>query len=116
MPTTRSAHISMITPSLTADPIHAAPGSAVVAPGTGEILIVDDEPIVLSALQFTLEREGFHVTTCSSPLKALALLMDRPFSVIISDQRMPEMMGLDFLVESFGGKADWERELDLTGA
>ncbi|MBK8858608.1 MAG: response regulator [Opitutaceae bacterium] len=64
------------------------------------ILIVDDEPVVLGALKETLEREKYHVVTCSSPLKALALLQERHFAVIISDQRMPEMLGLDFLVES----------------
>ncbi|HVS51307.1 MAG TPA: HD domain-containing phosphohydrolase [Opitutaceae bacterium] len=67
---------------------------------TAEILIVDDEPVVLNALKFTLEREGFHITACTSPLKALAILAERDFSVIISDQRMPDMMGLDFLIES----------------
>ena len=64
------------------------------------ILIVDDEPVVLGALKETLEREGFHVVGCPSPLKALTLLADRDFAVIISDQRMPEMLGLDFLIES----------------
>lgn len=65
-----------------------------------EILIVDDEPIVLVALKETLERENHHVVACTSPTKALAILAERPFAVIISDQRMPEMMGLDFLIES----------------
>jgi response regulator RpfG family c-di-GMP phosphodiesterase len=64
------------------------------------ILIVDDEPIVLSALKQTLERENFHVVACASPLKALAILAERDFSVIISDQKMPEMLGLEFLIES----------------
>ena len=64
------------------------------------ILIVDDEPVVLGALTETLERERYHVVACSSPGKALAILQERQFSVIISDQRMPEMLGLDFLVES----------------
>lgn len=64
------------------------------------ILIVDDEPVVLSALQQTLERERFHVVACSSPTKALAILNERDFAVIISDQKMPEMLGLDFLIES----------------
>ena len=64
------------------------------------ILIVDDEPVVLGALKETLEREGFHIVGCQSPIKALALLATREFAVIISDQRMPEMLGLDFLVES----------------
>lgn len=64
------------------------------------ILIVDDEPIVLGALKETLERERYQVVPCSSPLKALAILEERDFAVIISDQRMPEMLGLDFLIES----------------
>lgn len=64
------------------------------------ILIVDDEPVVLSALKETLEREKFHVVACSSPIKALAIIEERDFAVIISDQRMPEMLGLDFLIES----------------
>ncbi len=64
------------------------------------ILVVDDEPVVLGALKETLERERYHVVACSSPVKALALLAERQFAVIISDQRMPEMLGLDFLVES----------------
>lgn len=67
---------------------------------TASILIVDDEPVVLNALKETLERESYHVVACSSPLKALTILEERDFAVIISDQRMPDMLGLDFLVES----------------
>jgi response regulator RpfG family c-di-GMP phosphodiesterase len=69
-------------------------------PSTHSILIVDDEPIVLAALKETLEREKFSVVAVSSPIKALTILEERDFAVIISDQRMPEMLGLDFLVES----------------
>src|SRR4051812_40066363 len=71
-----------------------------VPPAPPTILIVDDEPVVLGALKETLERERYHVVACSSPIKALAILAERQFAVIISDQRMPEMLGLDFLVES----------------
>jgi len=70
------------------------------SPATPTILIVDDEPVVLTALKFTLEREGFPVVACSSPLKALALIEEQDFAVIISDQRMPDMLGIDFLIES----------------
>lgn len=76
----------------------SAPSPAPASPST--ILIVDDEPVVLAALQQTLERERFHVVACSSPTKALAVVAERDFAVIISDQRMPEMLGLDFLIES----------------
>jgi response regulator RpfG family c-di-GMP phosphodiesterase len=64
------------------------------------ILIVDDEPIVLDSLRLTLEREHYHVIACASPQKALAILADHDPAVIISDQKMPEMTGLEFLVES----------------
>ncbi len=69
-------------------------------PEVASILIVEDEPVVLATLKSTLEREAFHVVGCTSPIKALAVLAERDFAVIISDQRMPEMLGLDFLVES----------------
>jgi len=74
------------------------PSSATITPPS--LLIVDDEPIVLAALKETLEREKYHVVATTSALKALEILREREFAVIISDQRMPEMLGLDFLVES----------------
>lgn len=64
------------------------------------LLIVDDEPIVLAALKETLEREKYNVVASTNPLKALEILKTQEFAVIISDQRMPEMMGLEFLIES----------------
>jgi response regulator RpfG family c-di-GMP phosphodiesterase len=81
--------------------LHRLPDSTPAAePPSPSILIVDDEPIVLSALKETLERERFHVVACASPRKALALVQEQDFAVIISDQKMPEMLGLDFLIES----------------
>ncbi len=68
------------------------------APST--ILLVDDEPVVLDALRLTLERERYQVIACSSPQKALAVLTERDVAVIISDQKMPEMPGHEFLIES----------------
>jgi len=64
------------------------------------VLVVDDEQIVLSALKETLEREKYRVVACSSPITALDMLGKQEFGVIIADQKMPEMLGLDFLVES----------------
>jgi DNA-binding NtrC family response regulator len=70
-----------------------------MTPVSPSILIVEDESMVLATLKATLEREKFRVTACSSPVKALELLPKTEFAVIISDHRMPEMLGLDFLVE-----------------
>jgi len=69
------------------------------APTPLPLLIVDDEPAVLNALKETLEREGVHVVGSTSASQALAQVKEREFSVIIADQRMPEMTGLEFLVQ-----------------
>jgi response regulator RpfG family c-di-GMP phosphodiesterase len=90
----------MIAPPPLRAPMGLAPINQTSSAPPSEILIVDDEPVVLTALKVTLEREGFHIVACTSPLKALSILSERDFAVIISDQRMPEMMGLDFLIES----------------
>ena len=60
------------------------------------VLIVDDEKDNLEALKRLL-RSDYQITTCESPLEALKLLTRSPFHVIISDQRMPEMTGVEFL-------------------
>jgi response regulator RpfG family c-di-GMP phosphodiesterase len=64
------------------------------------VLIVDDEPQVLSALRVSLERAGLHVVTCAHPEIALAKLEDRAFGVILSDHIMPGMTGLDFFAQA----------------
>jgi len=69
------------------------------SPPAVAVLVVDDEPIVLSTLRATLERAGYQVVACAHPHHALALLEQRPFAAIISDQQMPGMTGLDFFVE-----------------
>lgn len=60
------------------------------------ILLVDDEKDNLQALQRLL-RGVFDVTVCSSPLEALGLMGKKEFHVIISDQRMPHMTGVELL-------------------
>jgi response regulator RpfG family c-di-GMP phosphodiesterase len=64
------------------------------------ILVVDDEEIVLVALQETLRREHYDVVASSDPAKALAELKNGEFSVIISDQRMPGLTGLELLAQA----------------
>jgi len=63
------------------------------------VLIVDDDPMVLATLKVSLATEPYEVVVCSSAIQALTLLPDQDFAVIVSDHRMPKMMGLDFLVE-----------------
>lgn len=63
----------------------------------GTILIVDDEPEILTALRDLLE-DDYDVWSAVSPVAALDILADEPaISVIVSDQRMPQMTGDVFL-------------------
>ena len=64
-----------------------------------QILIVDDEEIVLVALRDTLAREGYQVTIAGNALDALKLLKEQAFSVVITDQQMPMLTGLEFLAQ-----------------
>ena len=64
------------------------------------ILVVDDEEIVLVALQETLRREGYDVVATSDPAKALADLKQSEFAVIVTDQRMPTLTGLELLAQA----------------
>ncbi len=63
------------------------------------LLIVDDEPRVLAALKEVLERQGLHVVAASSAVRALELVRERTFAAVLSDHLMPEMSGLEFLIE-----------------
>jgi len=64
------------------------------------VLAVDDEEIVLFALGETLQREGYKVVTCSNAVEALSVLEQQPFSVIISDQCMPMITGLELFAQA----------------
>ena len=62
------------------------------------ILCVDDEANILSALNRLLRREGYTVLTANSGKEGLKLLDENDtVHVVVSDQRMPEMTGSEFL-------------------
>jgi diguanylate cyclase (GGDEF)-like protein len=61
------------------------------------LLLVDDEPSVLSSLRWLLRSEGYRILTAASGAEGLAVLAQHPVDVIVSDQRMPGMTGVDFL-------------------
>ena len=64
------------------------------------ILVVDDEPEILTALRDLLGEE-YHVLAAGSPMEALAILPQEPdIAVIVSDQRMPGMSGDAFLARA----------------
>ncbi len=62
------------------------------------ILIVDDEDSILNAFKRILADENYDVHVANSGLEGLNKLRSatKPYSIIISDQRMPEMSGVQF--------------------
>lgn len=61
------------------------------------LLLVDDEENILSALSRLLRRDGYQILRGNSGKHGLELLKENHVGVIISDQRMPEMTGTEFL-------------------
>ena len=63
------------------------------------ILVVDDEEEILQSLHRLLRLE-FEVHTAKTGLEALEILQQQPIHVVLSDQRMPEMVGVELLRQS----------------
>ena len=64
---------------------------------TAKILIVDDEPLIRDALAFKLKRDGYYVETADDGEKAIAILDQKNFDIIISDIMMPFVSGFELL-------------------
>lgn len=60
------------------------------------ILYIDDEVNNLNVFKAAFRRE-FEITLSGSPVEAKEILSKQEFEIIITDQRMPEMNGTDFL-------------------
>lgn len=61
------------------------------------LLLVDDEESILSALRRVFRRDGYRILTATGGPEALQILSNNTVDVIISDQRMPHMTGVEFL-------------------
>jgi len=77
------------------------------------LLFVDDEPMMLNSLRHLFD-DDYEVLTANSGKKGLELLSKHDVGVIISDQRMPEMLGHEFLAQAKILRPDTIRIL-LTG-
>ncbi len=62
-----------------------------------QVLVVDDEQQVLGAIDETLHRKGYAVTTAASGLEAVGKLRQNFFQAVITDVRMPELDGMGVL-------------------
>lgn len=78
------------------------------------ILIVDDEEAILETMTFTF-MDLYEVLTTSDPMQALGIMQENgPIAVVITDQRMPGMTGVELLREVYERYPDTIRII-LTG-
>lgn len=80
-----------------APPAAAHPATTQKDDGAPTLLLVDDEVNILRALTRMLRYDGYRVLSTTSAAEALRLLGETTVHVIVSDQRMPEMNGTEFL-------------------
>jgi DNA-binding NtrC family response regulator len=84
------------------------------------VICVDDEPAILSALQRELRREPYEFLTTEKPEEAVTWVLEKKASILIADQRMPGISGLEILEMVMTCSPETSRVLlsgqtDLTG-
>jgi PAS domain S-box-containing protein len=98
----RGSAFTVYLPRLAEDPSHGTVGFAKHIPtGSERILFVDDEEVLVEMGREMLEELGYHVTAKTSSAEAIALFRSDPskFDLLITDQTMPEMTGVDLARE-----------------
>ena len=63
-----------------------------------KVLLIDDESVVTRALKRTLMAEPYKVISTDSAQKALVIMQQESIDVVVSDEKMPGMRGIEFLV------------------
>ena len=64
---------------------------------SAKILVVDDERIICAGCEKILGEAGYQVKTTLSARKALDILKEEPFDIVITDIKMPELSGIELL-------------------
>ncbi|MCG3773434.1 MAG: Alkaline phosphatase synthesis transcriptional regulatory protein PhoP [Nitrospira sp.] len=64
---------------------------------TARILIVDDDPDIISGLKQRLEWMGHHTITAKDGAEALALIQQKAPSLVLLDLELPILSGIDVL-------------------
>jgi PAS domain S-box-containing protein len=78
----------------------AGPATALAAKTPGRrVLVVDDDPLVLTNTEAMLEDLGFTAVCAASAREALERLDDQSFDLLLTDQIMPSMTGLELIAE-----------------
>ena len=75
----------------------------------GFILLVDDEAKIRQALARALTDDGHDVVDTGNPREALRLLNERPFDLLVIDNLMPELSGLEVIRQIVSSTAEADR-------
>lgn len=78
------------------------PELAQARPSRPLLLLVEDDPAVLSALTFAFEIEGYQVAAFRDPASALAAPESVRASCLVVDHRLPSMTGLEVVARLRG--------------
>jgi PAS domain S-box-containing protein len=98
----KGSRFNVYLPCLEGGPIQQAAVRRDFPTGAGEsVLWIDDEKAILQFGKELLERIGYRVTTASGSLEGLALFRQDPgrFQLVITDQTMPKMTGIQLAQE-----------------
>jgi len=85
----------ILLPCATTESASTTPDSTILIRGTGEVLLVDDDPLVRRTAATTLRNLGYTVTTANDGVAAIELFDAAPerFAVVLLDLRMPRLSG-----------------------
>lgn len=61
------------------------------------ILVVDDDELILAMLDKGLSRAGYQISTAADPIRALQLLDDNSYDLVITDVNLPKLSGIKVL-------------------
>ena len=91
--------LSVFTSSSQEDQEQETVGKKVNRVETGSILVVDDDFDINNMLKMSLQKHGYNVFGFTDPLLALEhfKINHSTYSLVISDLRMPEMNGFEFV-------------------
>ncbi|MDR0396033.1 MAG: response regulator transcription factor [Oscillospiraceae bacterium] len=59
------------------------------------LLLVDDEPLILKGLKYSLEQDGYEVDSAADGEEALAMFGNRAYDLILLDVMLPEISGVE---------------------
>jgi len=63
----------------------------------GNILVVDDEPVVIKSCETILKAEGYHVESATNGKEAITTLRQKDYDLVITDLKMPEVDGIELI-------------------